>query len=128
MARTPAPAPTAPPAASPDDVLVPALRAAGLRVTTQRLVLFRALHELGHHVTADEVATAVADRLPALSLPTVYAALERFAELGLVRRVQAGPGAVRWDPRSEPHAHFACAGCGRVLDVDGAGDAGALLR
>lgn len=103
------------------------LRAAGLRVTSQRLLLHAALAEIGRHATADEIMRAAAPRLPGLSLPTVYATLELFAQLGLVRRVAAG-GAVRWDPGAEPHAHFSCTTCGAVQDVPGAADAAALER
>lgn len=103
------------------------LRDAGLRVTAQRLLLHAALTEIGRHATADEVMRAAAPRLPGLSLPTVYATLELFAQLGLVRRVAAG-GAVRWDPGAEPHAHFSCTACGALEDVPGAADAGALER
>lgn len=98
------------------DVLTNQLRAAGLRVTTQRLLLHQALHELGRHATADEVMRAAAPKLPGLSLPTVYATLETFAGLGLVRRVAAG-GPVRWDPAAEPHAHLACGVCGSLEDL-----------
>lgn len=104
------------------------LRAAGLRVTSQRLLLHAALLEIGRHATADEVRRAAAPRLPGLSLPTVYATLELLARLGLVQRVAAGSGAVRWDPGPEPHAHFSCTGCGTLEDVPGVADAGALER
>ncbi len=104
------------------------LRGAGLRVTSQRLVLHAALAEIGCHATADEVMQAAAPRLPGLSLPTVYATLELLSGLGLVRRVEAGGHAVRWDPDPAPHAHFACDACGEVQDVPGSADAGALER
>ena len=93
------------------DRLTDALRARGLRVTSQRVVLLEALHALGRHATAEELARAAGERLPGLALPTVYAALELFEELGLVRRVQAG-GAVLFDPVADGHAHLACRRCG----------------
>ena len=55
-----------------------ALRAGGHRVTSQRLVLYRVLGELGRHAHADEIARASSERLPGLSLPTVYATLEEL--------------------------------------------------
>ena len=101
-----------------DAELAHALRARGQRVTSQRLILHRALRELDRHATADELLRATADRLPNLSLPTVYATLELLEELGVVRRVAAGNGAVLWDPRPAEHQHFSCRRCGRVLDLD----------
>jgi Fe2+ or Zn2+ uptake regulation protein len=104
--------------ASPDDQLAQLLRDAGMRVTSPRLVLHRALRELDRHVTAEEVAAAAADRLPGLALPTVYATLDLFAQLGVVRRVAAGSGAALYDPRAEDHAHLVCEVCGEVSDVE----------
>jgi Fe2+ or Zn2+ uptake regulation protein len=108
-----------------DERVSSALRDAGHRVTSQRLVLFRVLEELGRHASAEEIARASTERLPGLSLPTVYATLELFESLGLARRVDAGGPAALFDPRTDPHAHFACRRCGRVTDVDAMVDAAA---
>ena len=80
------------------DDLPTALRERGMRVTPQRVVLHRALRELDRHVTADELLDSVADRLPNVSLPTIYATLELLEELGMVRRVQRA-GTTLFDPR-----------------------------
>jgi len=103
------------------------LRERGQRATTQRLVMHRVLRELDRHVTAEEVLSAASDRLPGLSLPTVYATLELFADLGIVRRVPAGGSAALWDPRADPHQHFACRSCGRVLDLEVTAEARAAI-
>ena len=110
-----------------DAELSASLRARGQRVTSQRLILHRALRELGRHTTAEELLRSAADRLPNLSLPTVYATLELFEELGVVRRVAVGAGPVMWDPRPDPHQHFVCRRCGRILDLDVRVRAGAAL-
>jgi Fe2+ or Zn2+ uptake regulation protein len=112
----------------PDTQLREALAAAGLRVTSQRLVLHRALRELDRHATAEEIAAAAGDRLPGLSMPTVYATLELLERLGLVRRVTGAGNATLFDPGTEPHAHLVCRSCGKVFDVPGAADLGALTR
>jgi Fe2+ or Zn2+ uptake regulation protein len=90
----------------------------GQRVTPQRLVINRALHELDRHVTAEEVLAAVAERLPNVSVPTVYATLELFEGFGLVRRLGVRQGAVLYDPRPEPHDHMVCDRCGKIEDLD----------
>ena len=76
-------------------------------------MLYRVLGELGRHAHAEEIARVSSERLPGLSLPTVYATLELFESLGLVRRVDAGGPAALFDPRTEPHAHFACRAAAR---------------
>ena len=101
-----------------DERLMAALRASGHRVTSQRLVLHRVLHELGTHATAEEILRAAAPALPGLSLPTVYATLDLFARLGVARRVTGAGTAVLYDPRVEAHHHFVCRRCGSVVDLD----------
>src|SRR5215467_14280106 len=110
---------TAPPTSLSDAELSAVLRERGQRVTSQRLVMNRALQELGTHVTAEEVLDSVADRLPNVSLPTVYSTLELFEDLGLVRRIGVRHGALLYDPRPEPHDHMVCDRCGKVEDLDG---------
>src|ERR671932_1746669 len=110
-----------------DDTLARTLRSRGQRVTPQRLVINRLLRERDRHVSADELLDAVEERLPNVSLPTVYATLELFEELGLVRRVGSVAGRVVWDSRLDEHHHAACSRCGRVEDIDAPVDAGAAL-
>ena len=111
-----------------DTQLVSALRERGLRVTPQRLFIHRALREIDRHATADEVLSRVSAHLPGASLPTVYAALDLFEELGMVRRVAARGGAALYDPRADEHQHLQCRSCGSVEDLDTPVDAGAAMR
>jgi len=101
------------------------LRERGMRVTSQRVVVDRALRELGRHVTADELLDVVAERLPNVSLPTIYATLDLLEGLGRVRRVQRA-GTTLFDPRVDAHHHMVCTACGSIEDVDAALEAGAL--
>jgi Fe2+ or Zn2+ uptake regulation protein len=105
-----------------------ALRGRGLRVTPQRILIHRALADIGRHATAEEVLARVEPRLPNASLPTVYATLELLEELAIAHRVAAGAGATLWDPRSEPHHHLVCRSCGRVEDLDAKVETAAAFR
>jgi Fe2+ or Zn2+ uptake regulation protein len=98
-----------------------------MRVTPQRVILHRALRELDRHVTADELLDAVGDRLPNVSLPTIYATLELFEELGMVRRVQRA-GTSLFDPRTDVHHHLICTVCGSIEDLDAELDTSELER
>src|SRR5215211_445549 len=102
---------------SASDDIRDTLRGHGLRATPQRLAVHGALRDLGRHATAEEVLERVHGTVPGVSLPTVYAALELLADLGLASRVHAGR-AVRYDPRAEPHHHLVCGACGAVIDLD----------
>lgn len=117
-----------PATAATDRRLADALRARGQRVTAQRLVIHRVVTELGRHVTAEQVLDAVGDRLPNVSLPTVYATLDLLEELGLLRRVATAGGAAVYDPRTEHHHHLVCRICGRAEDLDVAVDVEAAVH
>lgn len=106
--------------------LIELLHARGQRVTSQRLVILRELRRRRQHATAEEVHRAVHRELPGTSVPTIYATLDLFVELGLARRIETGTAAL-YDARLEPHQHAVCRRCGRVEDVDGGLDAKALL-
>ena len=100
-----------------DSVIGATLRETGHRVTSQRLVLHRAVREAGRHVTAEEVLDAVRERLPGVALPTVYATLELFEGLGLIRRIRTSSGPALFDPVLDGHHHLVCRRCGAVQDL-----------
>jgi Fe2+ or Zn2+ uptake regulation protein len=106
--------------------LVDLLHRRGQRVTSQRLVMLRELRRLRRHATAEEVHRAVEHELPGVSVPTIYATLDLFVELGLARRIDM-PSAALYDAGLEPHQHAVCRRCGRVEDVGGSVNAAALL-
>ncbi|MEA2332271.1 MAG: Fur family transcriptional regulator, stress-responsive regulator [Thermoleophilaceae bacterium] len=107
-----------------EEQLKQTLRGRGQRVTPQRVLIHRALADLGRHATAEEVLA----RLPSASLPTVYATLELFEELGIVRRVPTGHGPTLWDPGTDGHHHLVCRACGSVEDIGGDVDTAGVLR
>jgi Fe2+ or Zn2+ uptake regulation protein len=100
------------------DEVAAALRRSGYRVTSQRLVVGEALAAAGRHLTAEEVLGAVAERLPNVSLPTVYAALDALEDAGIARRVAGGRGAALFDAGGAAHHHLVCRRCGAVSDLD----------
>ena len=59
----------------------------------------------------------VRQRLPGISLATVYRNLERLSELGMVLKLDLGGGQARYDGALEAHDHVRCVRCGRVEDL-----------
>lgn len=86
-------------------------------MTRQRKVVLEELRQVCTHPTADELFHRVRCRLPQISLATVYRNLDVLAREGIVRRLEAGGGAARFDGDLEPHLHVRCEGCGRLEDV-----------
>lgn len=105
------------PTAKLDRQLSERLRQSGHRVTSQRLLVHRAVCEQQRHLTAEQVLASVCEALPSISLPTIYATLELLEDLQLVRRVSTGTGALLFESRRTPHAHAACRRCGEIVDV-----------
>jgi Fe2+ or Zn2+ uptake regulation protein len=108
--------------------LAHALRERGQRVTPQRLMVARVIGDLDRHVSAEVVFDEVSHRMPGVSLPTVYATLDLFEELGIIRRAAVVEGAALYDPRAEQHHHLVCRRCGRVEDLDAGIDFGPATR
>jgi Fe2+ or Zn2+ uptake regulation protein len=101
-----------------DAELADLLRERGLRATSQRVVMHRLLRDQDRHVSADELLAEAGEQLPGVSLPTVYATLELFEQLGVVRRVNGGGGTLLWDTRTDTHHHMICRRCGRIEDME----------
>ena len=95
-----------------------ACRARGLSVTPQRLEIYRALVSRGDHPSPEMLYEAVRERLPNLSLATVYKTVDTLQELGLVQPVSPLHERIRLDPNMEPHHHLVCVRCKAVVDVD----------
>jgi Fe2+ or Zn2+ uptake regulation protein len=101
-----------------DAELAELLRQRGLRATSQRVVMHRLLRDRARHVSAEELLSEAGEKLPGVSLPTVYATLELFEQLGVVRRVNGGGGTLLWDTRPDAHHHMICRNCGRIEDME----------
>jgi Fe2+ or Zn2+ uptake regulation protein len=92
-------------------------REQGVRVTAQRLAVYRALAEDPSHPTADAIYRRLRGAMPSLSPATVYRVLESLVQDGLLRRVSTTGGAGRFDANLAPHQHLICRVCGRMTDV-----------
>jgi Fur family peroxide stress response transcriptional regulator len=92
-------------------------RSRGIRVTPQRLAVYRALTEDLGHPTAESVYKRVHKRLPGLSQATIYRTLQFLEDENLIRRVSS-PGAIgRFDANIDPHQHLLCRVCGSLKDI-----------
>jgi Fur family transcriptional regulator, peroxide stress response regulator len=97
-----------------------ALREAGLRLTHQRLEVAREIAGSDLHPNVEAVYCGVRERVPTISLDTVYRTLGALGRLGLINRVDVMAGAARYDANLEHHHHFICARCGLIRDLPSA--------
>jgi Fe2+ or Zn2+ uptake regulation protein len=76
-------------------------------------------HGIGTHLTAAQVFDQAKARRPSIGETTVYRALARLRELGLLSEISLpGSDSAYYELAGNAHAHFKCARCGRVDDVD----------
>ena len=67
------------------------------RMTRQRAVILEELRKTKSHPTADELYSIVRERLPRISLGTVYRNLDFLADSGEIRRLEAAGSTKRFD-------------------------------
>ena len=87
------------------------------RMTRQRAVILEELRKVKTHPTADELYSIVRERLPRISLGTVYRNLDFLADTGEIRRLEAAGTTKRFDGDISWHQHVRCIHCGRIGDV-----------
>lgn len=95
--------------------------AAGMRMTRQRLAIYRELERRFDHPDVEHLFKAVKPRIPQISLFTVYRTMNALESAGMVRRVATWKGHARYDGNVMTHAHFLCETCGKIDDMAGAG-------
>ncbi len=86
------------------------------RNTMQRQVILDELRKLKTHPTAASVYALVREKLPRISLGTVYRNLDLLSRLGIIQKLEYGGNEARFDGTVDPHDHIRCVRCGRVDD------------
>lgn len=89
----------------------------GLKITPQRVAIFRALIQSDRHPSADAMFRAVQKDHPHISFDTVNRTLATFAEIGLIEVVEVFGGPKRFDPDTGDHHHLHCMACSRIIDL-----------
>jgi len=95
-------------------------REAGLSVTHQRAVIYRAIMESRNHPSPESIYERVRPLIPSLSLATVYKNIHAFLEAGLLREVSPFHGTLRLEGALEDHHHLVCTRCKEIVDLDAA--------
>ena len=91
---------------------------ANIKYSRQRASILEFLKTRKDHPTADTVYDHVRLTCPNISLGTVYRNLSLLSSLGEIRKLESFGSADRFDARTDPHCHFMCTVCGKVLDMD----------
>ncbi len=104
---------------NPEEGLIASLQAGGHRITHQRRVLLEILEESREHLDAETLYERARQRLPRISLATVYRTLAVLKRMGLVAEYSLGEAHGHFEAVPETqHYHFTCLGCGEVVEFD----------
>lgn len=91
-------------------------RELGLKVTPQRLAIYKEISGSLAHPSADQIHRKLRKKFQGLSFDTVNRTLLTFVDVGLVRLVEGGGDVRRFDPDAQPHHHLRCIKCFKIID------------
>ena len=97
------------------------IRRKGLRRTSQRDVIVRAVFSKDEHFTAEELFERVRKSDSDTSRATVYRTLGLLVEANLLREIDLGDNQTTYDPNfldKPSHNHLVCIDCGRVVEFE----------
>jgi len=93
-----------------------ACRSARIKLTHQRIEIFREVAKTTDHPDAETVFQRVRERIPTVSLDTVYRTLWLLSDLGLITPLGPLCERTRFDANLARHHHFVCVRCGLTAD------------
>ena len=91
-------------------------RESGLKLTHQRLEIFRTLANAEDHPSAENVYERVKAKIPPISFDTVYRTLALFERHGVIARVNHLADRTRYDSNLTVHHHIVCIKCKKIRD------------
>ncbi len=103
--------------------LVDALSSAGYRLTEPRRAVAELIAERSGHFTANDLIEEARARDLGIGRATIFRALDLFAELEVLERIDLPTGEHAYVPCAPRihHHHMVCGVCGRVTEVEDLG-------
>ncbi len=98
------------------DAFVKNCRQKGLKVTPQRMAIYKILTHSKGHPSAEMVFHDIKGLFPGISLDTVNRTLLTLADMGLANILEGSGDVRRYDGDLENHQHFKCIKCKKVFD------------
>ncbi|MGB3184069.1 MAG: transcriptional repressor [Cyclobacteriaceae bacterium] len=92
------------------------LRGSGLKITPQRIAIYKEVLDRRDHPTADKVHEAISPLYPSVSLGTVYKTLDTLVNVGLLSRVATDEVLLRYDANPVQHHHLYLSDSGEIVD------------
>jgi len=93
------------------------LQERNIRLTPQRLELIDMLSKENRHWTVEELYQLLNEKMPSVSITTVYNNVHLFVDIGLVKEIQFGEGLSKYEWKKSDHYHIVCSECGEIVDI-----------
>ena len=97
--------------------IVHRLQEFGFKPSLQRIAILEYLRTHFTHPTVDEIYEALSPSMPTLSKTTIYNTLRSFSQAGLSLTLRLDEKTLHYDGDTNPHAHFICKDCGKIIDI-----------
>ncbi len=94
------------------------IKAAGLKATPQRRLVYQAMQKY-KHASIDDIVQFVQTESPDMNISTVYRILESFCEVGLLSKLYNPEGRTLFDITPSEHHHI-FSETGEIVDFDDA--------
>ena len=95
------------------------LQELGYRITPQRREVITFLFNSVDHPKAEDVYDALKEKMPEISLATIYNTLNTLKDLGMIDAINtSGDNSVHYDATTEAHDHLYCLGCNKIVDIE----------
>jgi len=98
--------------------VVKRFRETGLKITPQRLSIFKLLQGNHSHPSAEDVYREVLKVHPSISFTTVYKTLQTLRDMGEIQELSMDPDRAHYDPDISEHAHTFCKSCKQIDDLE----------
>lgn len=92
------------------------LREAGLKLTSQRLVVITILINDKSHPSALDIYRKAREKIPSISLSTVYHILGLLKKHKLIKELEFEGMDNRYEADTSSHLNLICSACGRIED------------
>ncbi|MDR1481117.1 MAG: transcriptional repressor [Synergistaceae bacterium] len=93
------------------------LQSSGAKVTSQRVAIMKSLEGRTDHPSAEQLFIELKPEYPTLSIATVYSTTQLMAQASMIRILTIDKNKVNFDPNVQPHGHFMCRKCKRIVDL-----------
>lgn len=98
---------------------IDAFRKNSIKITPQRIAIFKVLEGNKTHPSAEEIFNEVKKINSAISFATVYNTLDKLYELKLLLKLNIEDEKKHYDPDTSLHHHFFCKKCRKIIDIYG---------